>query len=111
MIVRITFKSADNMEQWKYLKGTQKLEVSPKIKLSDLSEEIRVAFGIPEGRSHAFYMENDIRKMNNAYSDLVDETTAYKDSSKYTLAEALISDKFKYEYSFSDGLRFQCVVE
>lgn len=100
-------------EGWDFPEKTVTLKgIDPEIKLSDLGTEIRDSFAIPEGRKHAFYMENDSRKP--AYTDLEDQDRAGTmdagDSREHTLAETMKSKKFKYEYSFSDGLMFQCEV-
>ena len=66
-------------------------------------------YGIPDGRSHIFYMNNTRwSPIENQYSDLDEEYL--KKSDEYTITQALITDKFKYVYSQSDELLFQCTV-
>ena len=97
----------DSLEQWN--KAAETITVPEDIVLSDLSVLIRDRFGIPEGRSYAFYMTNTVRPLPYQYSDLVEN--GYLDGGKTTLKQALQGPKFKYEYSFSDGLIFQCEVK
>ena len=110
MILKIKFMSADK-DGWEYLQGPpEKIEVEPTITLAALSKEINDVFGIPEGRNHAFYMDNTRRPpYEHVYSDLPDEPM-YKDESGIELQNVLRGEKFKYEYSFSDGLCFQVTV-
>ena len=109
MILKIKFMSADK-DGWDYLQGTpEKIEVEPTITLAALSQEINDVFGIPEGRNHAFYMDNTRRPpYEYVYSDLPDEPM-YKD--ERGIQNVLRGEKFKYEYSFSDGLCFQVTVK
>ena len=109
MKVKVKYLRSDFPERWDFLKGTETFEISPMISLYDLGKMIHSCFGIPDGRSFAFYMDNDTRKRENNYSDNPD--IGYKNASEVTLAEAMRSNKFKYEYSFSDGIMFQCTVE
>ena len=111
MILKIKFMSADK-DGWEYLQGSpEKIEVEPTITLAALSKEINDVFGIPEGRNHAFYMDNTRRPpYEHVYSDLPDEPM-YKDESGRRLQDVLRGEKFKYEYSFSDGLCFQVTVK
>lgn len=97
---------------WDYLEGPpERIEVNPNILLTDLSKEINEVFGIPEGRNHAFYMDNSRRPpYEHVYSDLPEEPI-YKDERGIRLADVLRGEKFKYEYSFSDGLCFQVTVK
>ena len=108
MKIKVKFVSAEK-EGWDYIKGTCTIDVKPTIKLSELSEIIQGEYGIPDGRSHIFYMNNTERPpIENQYSDLDEEYL--KKSDEYTIAQALITDKFKYVYSQSDELLFQCTV-
>ena len=111
MILKIKFMSADK-DDWEYLQGPpEKIEVEPTITLAALSKEINDVFGIPEGRNHAFYMDNTRRPpYEHVYSDLPDEPR-YKDEGGTELQNVLRGEKFKYEYSFSDGLCFQVTVK
>ncbi len=112
MILKVKFLRSDK-EGWDYLKGpAETLTVPDDIVLSNLSVLIRESFGIPEGRSYAFYMMNTVRPSPYQYSDLVEDgADGYLDGGKITLKQALQGPKFKYEYSFSDGLIFQCEVK
>lgn len=110
MNIKCTFLRADNTDHTEGLRGSETLEdIDPDIRLDDLSDMISGSFGIPEGRSHAFYMENDVRK-GHVYSDVPIEDAGQKYSGDATLASVLISKKFKYEYSFTEGYIFQCEV-
>ena len=107
--LRVKFLRSDK-DGWDYLKGpAETLTVPEDIVASDLSVLIRDSFGIPEGRSYAFYMTNTVRPSPYQYSDLVED--GYLDGGKTTLKQALQGPKFKFEYSFSDGLIFQCEVK
>lgn len=108
MKIKVKFVSAEK-EGWDYLKGTCTIDVKPTIKLSELSESIKGEYGIPDGRSHVFYMNNSRRSpIENQYSDLDEEYL--KKSDAYKIAQAHITDKFKYVYIQSDELLFQCTV-
>ena len=111
IILKVKFMSAEH-DGWEYLEGPpEKIEVDPSILLTELSKEINDVFGIPEGRNHAFYMDNTRRPpYKNVYSDLPDDPM-YKDEDGVKLADVLCGEKFKYEYSFSDGLCFQVTVK
>lgn len=110
MNIKCTFLRADNTDNTEGLKGSEILEdIDPEILLDDLSDMISGVFAIPEGRNYAFYMENDVRK-GHIYSDAPIEEAGQKYSGEATLASALISKKFKYEYSFTEGYIFQCEV-
>ena len=111
MLLKVKFMSSDR-DGWEYLEGPpEKIEVDPSILLTELSKEINEVFGIPEGHHHAFYMDNSRRlPYRNVYSDLPDEPM-YKDERGIMLSDVLRGEKFKYEYSFSDGLRFQVTVK
>ena len=109
MILKVKFLRSDK-GGWDYLKGpAETITVPEDIVLSDLSVLIRDSFGIPEGRSYAFYITNTVRPSPYQYSDLVED--GYLDGGKTTLKQALQGPKFKFEYSFSDGLIFQCEVK
>ena len=111
MILKIKFISADK-DGWEYLQGPpEQIEVEPAITLAALSQEFNDVLGIPEGRNHAFYMDNSRRPpYEHVYSDLPDEPM-YKDECGIRLHDVLRGVKFKYEYSFSDGLCFQVTVK
>ena len=109
MILKIKYLYSDFPDRWDYLKGTERLEIPSDIDLYELGKMIYGHFEIPDGRSFAFYMDNDTRKRGNNYSDYTEN--GYKDARGVKLTEALRSNKFKYEYSFSDGIIFQCTVE
>ena len=111
IILKVKFMSAEH-DGWEYLEGPpEKIEVDESILLTELSKEINEVFGIPEGRHHAFYMNNSRRPpFEHVYSDLPDDPM-YKDEDGVKLADVLCGEKFKYEYSFSDGLCFQVTVK
>lgn len=109
MLLKVKYLYSDFPDRWDFLKGTHKFEIPSDIDLYELGVMIHEEVGIADGRSFAFYMDNDTRKKGNNYSD--NSETSYKDARGVKLLEALQGNKFKYEYSFSDGIVFQCTVE
>lgn len=107
LLLKVKFLSADK-DGWDYLKGpAEKIEVDSDITLEELSDEIRLTFAIPEGRNHAFYMSDTVRPpFDHVYRDR-QENEVYNQEKGIRLQDAMIAPKFKYEYSFTEGLLFQ----